>query len=67
MRAKVIEYNIEREQDYYDLINKVQDKVSKGWEPCGGVAVERSADSTGYVTVHFLQAIIRWENDRLGT
>ncbi|HEY1661700.1 MAG TPA: hypothetical protein VGI03_04715 [Verrucomicrobiae bacterium] len=62
MRAKVSGYSIERKEDFYELIDKVQERVDKGWEPIGGVSVERSIDSLGTETTQYLQAIVLWDD-----
>jgi len=61
MRAKACGYGIERTEDYYELADKVQARVDKGWEPVGGVTIERSIDSSGTETTAYMQAIVLWD------
>ena len=58
MTDKVTGYTIERLDDFYELVDKVQAQVDKGWQPIGGVTVEHVVDSAGEQTTHYLQALV---------
>jgi hypothetical protein len=62
MTAKVTGYTIERLEDIYESIDKVQAQVDKGWQPIGGVTVEQVADSAGEQTTRFLQALVLYQD-----
>jgi hypothetical protein len=57
-------YTISRESDLNRLRQEVERLANEnGWEPVGGVAVERSPNYEGHEVSWYLQALVLRDND----
>mgnify|MGYP000281680838 FL=1 len=53
---KITDYSVVVAHNVVSLIEAVQERIREGWQPIGGICIDRSTYNA------YTQAVVRWES-----